>query len=56
MRRVRCFGTSVAAILARLSGYGYQAYWLMRSGPHAKATTEEIHAAVVLVGYVDVCF
>ena len=26
------FGTSVAAILAHLSGLGYEAYWLMRSG------------------------
>src|SRR5437899_2286092 len=31
------FGTSVAAILAHLAGRGYQAYWLMPSGPHATA-------------------
>lgn len=50
------FGTSVAAILAHLSGLGYQAYWLKRSGPHARAAAEEIHAAVGRVGYVDVLF
>lgn len=50
------FGTSVAAILAHLSGHGYQAYWLKRSAPHATAAAEEIHAAVRRVGYVDVLF
>ena len=50
------FGTSVAAILVHLAGYGYQAYWLMRSGPHAQASAEEIHAAVARIGYVDILF
>ena len=50
------FGTSVAAILAHLAGCGYQAYWLMRNGPHAQASAEEIHAAVARIGYVDILF
>lgn len=50
------FGTSVAAILAHLGALGYRPYWLKRSGPHAKASAEEIHAAVARVGYVDVLF
>ena len=50
------FGTSVAAILAHLSDYGYEPHWLMRSGSHAKADTDQIHAKVARIGYVDVLF
>lgn len=50
------FGTSVSAILDHLSERGYQAYWLMRAGPHAKASPAEIHAKVARIGYVDVLF
>lgn len=50
------FGTSVAAILTHLATLGYQPYWLARNGLHAKASAEEIHAAVARVGYVDVLF
>ena len=49
-------GTSVAAVLAHLSVYGYEPYWLMRSGSHAKADTDQIHAKVARIGYVDVLF
>jgi FkbM family methyltransferase len=50
------FGTSVAAILAHLSHYGYEAFWLMRKGAHKKASPAEIHAKVARIGYVDVLF
>lgn len=50
------FGTSVSAILNHLSGYGYEAYWLMRAGAHRKASPAEIHAKVARIGYVDVLF
>jgi FkbM family methyltransferase len=50
------FGTSVSAILDHLSGYGYEPYWLMRTGAHLKATPAEIHARVARIGYVDVLF
>ena len=50
------FGTSVAAILSHLAGYGYQAYWLKRDGLHVRASAEEIHGAVAQVGYVDILF
>ena len=50
------FGTSVAAILAHLSDLGYEAYWLTRSGSHAKADTDQIHTKVARIGYVDVLF
>ncbi len=50
------FGTSVSAILNHLSGLGYAAYWLMRQGPHKRASPAEIHAKVAQAGYVDVLF
>jgi hypothetical protein len=50
------FGTSVSAILDHLSRYGYEAYWLKRTGPHLKASPAEIHTQVARVGYVDVLF
>jgi hypothetical protein len=50
------FGTSVSAILEHLSRYGYEAYWLMRTGPHRKANPEEIRSEVARNGYVDVLF
>jgi FkbM family methyltransferase len=53
---LRRFGTSVTAILDHLSGYGYEPYWLMRTGTHLKATPAEIHAKVARIGYVDVLF
>jgi len=50
------FGTSVSAILSHLSNYGYEAHWLMRRGPHLKASAAEIHARVARDGYVDILF
>ena len=50
------FETSVAAILDHLSQCGYEPYWLMRTGPHMKARSEEIHARAAGSGYVDVLF
>jgi FkbM family methyltransferase len=50
------FDTSVSAILDHLSGYRYEAYWLMRTGAHSKASPAEIHAKVAQIGYVDVLF
>ena len=50
------FDTSVSAILDHLADYGYVAYWLMRKGPHNKASPAEIHARVAEAGYVDVLF
>jgi len=50
------FGTSVSAILDRLSECGYDAYWLMRTGAHKKASPAEIHAKVARIGYIDVLF
>ena len=50
------FGTSVSAILDHLSRYGYEAFWLMRAGPHMRASPSEIHAKVARIGYVDVLF
>lgn len=50
------FGTSVSAILGFLSDYSYETHWLMRTGPHPKASEAEIHARVGRSGYVDVLF
>ncbi|MEO8320602.1 MAG: FkbM family methyltransferase [Bradyrhizobium sp.] len=50
------FGASIAAVLDHLSAYGYEPYWLQRSGPHRKTTAPEIHAAAARTGYVDVLF
>jgi FkbM family methyltransferase len=50
------FGTSVSEILDYLSPYGYEAYWLMRTGAHSKTSPAEIHAKVARNGYVDVLF
>jgi FkbM family methyltransferase len=50
------FGTSISAILDHLSERGYQPYWLMRAGGHAKASLAEIHAKGARIGYVDVLF
>jgi FkbM family methyltransferase len=50
------FGTSVSAILDYLSEYGYEPYWLTRTGPHDKTSAAEIHAKVARIGYVDVLF
>jgi FkbM family methyltransferase len=50
------FGTSISAVLDHLSAYGYEPYWLERSGPHCKTTAPEIHAAAAHTGYVDVLF
>jgi FkbM family methyltransferase len=53
---LRRSGSSVAAILAYLSNYGYEGYWLMRTGPHRKASPAEIHRKVARSEYVDVLF
>jgi FkbM family methyltransferase len=50
------FETSVSAILDFLSEYGYEAYWLARTGPHLKASAAEIYARIARDNYVDVLF
>jgi FkbM family methyltransferase len=50
------FGASIAAVLDHLSAYGYEPYWLQRSGPHRKTSAAEIHDAAARTGYVDVLF
>jgi FkbM family methyltransferase len=50
------FNTSVAAIVAYLSRYGYGTYWLSKDGPHRRSTEEEIHAQIARVGYADALF
>jgi FkbM family methyltransferase len=50
------FGTSVSEILDYLSEYGYEAYWLTRTGAHRKASPAQIHEKVARNGYVDVLF
>jgi len=39
-----------------LSQFGYEAYWLERTGSHRKTSAQEIHAAASRTGYVDVLF
>ena len=46
----------MAEILKYLADFGYQAFWLMPQGPHAKASDADIHAKVGPTGYVDVLF
>jgi hypothetical protein len=53
---LRKFGTSVSEILGHLAECGYEAHWLMRKGPHTRASAAEIHARVAQIGYVDVLF
>jgi hypothetical protein len=43
-------------VLDHLSAYGYEPYWLQRSGPHRKTSAAEIHDAAARTGYVDVLF
>jgi FkbM family methyltransferase len=50
------FGSSVSAVLDHLSQYGYEPYWLMRTGPHRKSSAAEIHAKAAGNAYVDVLF
>jgi len=50
------FGASIAAVLDHLSAYGYEPYWLQRSGPPRKTSPAEIEAAAARTGYVDVLF
>ncbi|SHK58260.1 methyltransferase, FkbM family [Bradyrhizobium lablabi] len=50
------FGSSVSAILDHLSQYGYEPYWLMRTGPLRKSSPAEIHAKAAGNAYVDVLF
>jgi FkbM family methyltransferase len=49
-------GTSASAILDHLTELRYQAYWLMPTGSHRKASPAEIHAKAARIGYVDVLF
>ena len=51
---LRRFGSSVSAILNHLSQSGYETWWLARTGPHRKATADDIHASVARNGYVDI--
>jgi FkbM family methyltransferase len=50
------FGASISAVLDHLSAYGYEPYWLEKSGPPRKTGAAEIHAAAGRTGYVDVLF
>jgi FkbM family methyltransferase len=50
------FGSSITAILDHLLGYGYEPYWLARTGAPRKTNPTEIHAAAGRSGYVDVLF
>jgi FkbM family methyltransferase len=50
------FGSSVAEILKHMTGSGYEAFWLMSAGPHARASEIDIHARAAQNGYVDVLF
>lgn len=50
------FGSSTSALLEHLAKLGYEAYWLMREGPHLKASPEEIRSRIERSGYVDVLF
>jgi FkbM family methyltransferase len=50
------FGTSTLEILNYLSAYGYEPYWLVRSGQHRKTGPLEIRERIARVGYVDVLF
>jgi FkbM family methyltransferase len=50
------FGSSVSEILKYLAELGYEAFWLMPEGPHAKASDADIHAKVAQTGYLDVLF
>jgi FkbM family methyltransferase len=53
---LRRFGSSVSEVVNHLSQHGYEAYWLSRTGPHRRASQEEIHANIGKHGYVDVLF
>lgn len=53
---LRSFGSSVSEIINHLSALGYEAYWLMRTGPHRRASPEEIHQRTGSNRYVDVLF
>jgi len=53
---LRRFGSSVSEIIRHLSQRDYQSYWLMRAGPHLRASEEDIQASVRRHGYVDVLF
>jgi FkbM family methyltransferase len=50
------FGSSTSALLEHLATFGYEAYWLMREGPHLKASLEEIRSRTDSGGYTDVLF
>ena len=50
------FGSSISAVLDHLAQQGYTAYWLMPTGPHRKASRDEIHARAAAQDYVDVLF
>jgi hypothetical protein len=39
-----------------LSQFGYEAYWLQRTGSHRKTSAMEIRATASDTGYVDVLF
>lgn len=53
---LNAFGSSVTEILTHLSRLGYGAHWLVRAGPHVKASEAEILAKVERNGYVDGLF
>ena len=53
---LRRFGNSVSEIVDHLSRLGYDAFLLMRTGPHRKLSLEEIHLNVRRHGYIDVLF
>jgi FkbM family methyltransferase len=53
---LRRFGSSVSEVIRHLSRCDYESYWLMRAGPHQRASEEDIQASVRRHGYVDVLF
>lgn len=53
---LRRFGTSSAAVLNYLSGFGYVPHWLEHGRAHQKTDLEGIRAAAARSGYVDVLF
>ena len=53
---LRKFGSSVSEILEHLAQGGYQAFWLVETGPPVAATAADIHAQLSQKDYVDVLF
>jgi len=50
------FGSSVSEVVSYLSQHDYESFWLMRAGPHRRASLVEIYSKIRRHGYVDVLF